>query len=210
MSIADAHRTPPPIAPASASREPVGRQIYHRLRQLIRHGRLPAGARQLSTRQLASDFGVSRNTVVFAHEELKAEGYILSEVGAGSPVAPPSRRGPLDRLSFRERPAPVRAGGLPPNINEPGYRIGQPFDVDLPALDVFPQKLWAKLAADRCARSLHELLRSEWHRSGHLREDRQSAVNHLVRCREADPEIGGCVHQAPWHDEYAAIGKRVP
>ena len=91
MSIADAHRTPPPIAPASASREPVGRQIYRQLRRLIRHGRLRAGARQLSTRQLASDFGVSRNTVVFAHEELKAEGYILSEVGAGSPVAPPSR-----------------------------------------------------------------------------------------------------------------------
>jgi DNA-binding transcriptional regulator YhcF (GntR family) len=128
MSIADAHRALPSIALTPSSQEPVGRQIYRQLRQLILHGRLPARARLPSTRQLASDLGVSRNIVVFAYEELKAEGYILSEVGAGSRVASPVQRGPLDRRSPRERRQPVRAGNLPPSINEPGYRIGQPFE----------------------------------------------------------------------------------
>ena len=73
MSIADTHRALPSIALSPASREPVGRQIYRQLRQLILHGRLPAGARLPSTRRLASDLGVSRNIVVFAYEELKAE-----------------------------------------------------------------------------------------------------------------------------------------
>jgi len=181
MSIADTHRALPSIALSPASREPVGRQIYRQLRQLILHGRLPAGARLPSTRRLASDLGVSRNIVVFAYEELKAEGYILSEVGAGSRVATLVRRGPLDRLSFRERRQPVRAGNLAAKINEPGYRIGQPFEVDLPALDVFPQKLWAKLAANRCARSLRELLRSA--DAGGYLPLRQAIADHLFETR---------------------------
>jgi GntR family transcriptional regulator / MocR family aminotransferase len=111
---------------------------------MILHGRLSVGSRLPSTRQFARDLRVSRNIVVFAYEELKAEGYIVSEAGAGSRVAASFRRHPPDRLTPAERRPVTRPRVPPPRINEPGYRIGQPFEVDLPALDLFPQRLWAK------------------------------------------------------------------
>ncbi|HET7641390.1 MAG TPA: winged helix-turn-helix domain-containing protein, partial [Ktedonobacteraceae bacterium] len=66
---------------------PLYRQLYERLRAEILAGQLEAGARLPSTRLLASELGVSRNTTALAYEQLQLEGYIESRVGDGTRVA---------------------------------------------------------------------------------------------------------------------------
>jgi DNA-binding transcriptional MocR family regulator len=62
---------------------PLVEQIEARLRALIQAGQLPAGARLMSIRQLASQLAVSANTVVVAYDRLAAEGLIDSHGTAG-------------------------------------------------------------------------------------------------------------------------------
>src|SRR5215218_4890124 len=74
-----------PIAPQA--REPLQEQIYRGLRDAILCGRLAPGARLPSTRTLAGDLAVARNTVVPVYEQLRAEGLIAGRTGAGTHVA---------------------------------------------------------------------------------------------------------------------------
>ena len=66
---------------------PLYRRIYDALRTKILRGELAAGAPLPGSRTLARDLGVSRIVVLSAYEQLAAEGYIESAVGAGSRVA---------------------------------------------------------------------------------------------------------------------------
>src|SRR5215467_8055304 len=70
-----------------SSREPMHRQLYRELREAVLGGRLPPGSRLPSTRALATDLGVSRNTVMGAFDQLLAEGYLEGKVGSGTYVA---------------------------------------------------------------------------------------------------------------------------
>ncbi|BBX37062.1 transcriptional regulator [Mycolicibacterium mageritense DSM 44476 = CIP 104973] len=70
-----------------ARREPLHRQLTDGLREAIRSGRLAAGVRLPSSRVLASDLGVSRRMVVDAYAQLVAEGFLVSQTGAGTYVA---------------------------------------------------------------------------------------------------------------------------
>ena len=78
------------LALERASDEPLYRQLYFAIREAILEGRLRPGTRLPSTRSLASDLDVSRNTVVIAFDQLLAEGYVEGRTGAGS-VAIPAR-----------------------------------------------------------------------------------------------------------------------
>ena len=64
----------------------VGAELRERLREMIVRGRLKRGARLPSSRALAARLGVSRNTVLFAYEELAADGVIGGRVGSGTRV----------------------------------------------------------------------------------------------------------------------------
>lgn len=55
------------------------KQLVGRLQQAILSGRLPAGSPLPSSRALAEELGVSRNTVVNAYDHLAAEGYVLAD-----------------------------------------------------------------------------------------------------------------------------------
>ncbi|MEO8599487.1 MAG: winged helix-turn-helix domain-containing protein, partial [bacterium] len=57
-----------------ASGGPVNRQIYQVLREAILSHRLPAGLQLPSSRELAHELAMSRNTVTHAYEQLIAEG----------------------------------------------------------------------------------------------------------------------------------------
>ena len=57
-----------------ASGGPVNRQIYQVLREAILSHQLPAGLQLPSTRELAHELAMSRNTVTHAYEQLIAEG----------------------------------------------------------------------------------------------------------------------------------------
>ncbi len=56
-------------------------QLTSQLRGLIATGRLHKGRALPSSRRLASDLGVSRNTVTYAFEQLAAEGYLEASHG---------------------------------------------------------------------------------------------------------------------------------
>ncbi|TQF30503.1 aspartate aminotransferase [Bradyrhizobium sp. UNPA324] len=56
-------------------------QLTGQLRSLIATGRLGKGRALPSSRRLASDLGVSRNTVTYAFEQLAAEGYLEASHG---------------------------------------------------------------------------------------------------------------------------------
>jgi GntR family transcriptional regulator / MocR family aminotransferase len=66
---------------------PLYRQIYQWIRRAILDGQLLPGQRLPSTRTMASELGISRNTVTIAYEELQAEEFIERTVGSGTIVA---------------------------------------------------------------------------------------------------------------------------
>jgi GntR family transcriptional regulator / MocR family aminotransferase len=57
------------------------------LREAVRTGRLAPGTRLPSSRSLAADLGVARNTVADAYAELIAEGWLTAQQGSGTRVA---------------------------------------------------------------------------------------------------------------------------
>ena len=76
----------------SATRVRAG--LERELREAVRGGRLRPGTRVPSSRALAADLGIARNTVGEAYAQLVAEGWLASKQGAGTWVAdcaPPSR-----------------------------------------------------------------------------------------------------------------------
>src|SRR5919107_1638003 len=69
------------------SKVPLYRQLYENLRQAILTGQLVPGTRLPSTREVAAELGLSRNTVMNAFEQLLAEGYVEGHVGSGTFVS---------------------------------------------------------------------------------------------------------------------------
>ncbi len=65
----------------------LARQIYSFIQAGIASGQLAGGEKMPSTRELATQLGVSRNTVNEAYEMLLAEGYLSSRQGAPTHVA---------------------------------------------------------------------------------------------------------------------------
>jgi GntR family transcriptional regulator/MocR family aminotransferase len=57
------------------------------LREAVRTGRLVPGTRLPSSRSLAADLGIARNTVADAYSELVAEGWLTAQQGSGTRVA---------------------------------------------------------------------------------------------------------------------------
>jgi GntR family transcriptional regulator/MocR family aminotransferase len=105
------------------------------LREAIRGGRLRTGARLPSSRALAADLGVARNTVADTYGQLVEEGWLASRPGSGTWVA--DRYVPLDPAA-----APATPAAPPPRYSlRPG----------VPDLSAFPRSAW--LAAARRALS---------------------------------------------------------
>ena len=61
--------------------------VMDAIRDAIRSGRLVPGTRLPSSRALAADLGVARNTVARAYAELIAEGWLTSQHGSATLVA---------------------------------------------------------------------------------------------------------------------------
>src|SRR5712691_3062069 len=129
---------------------PLIRQIYDQLRQRIVCGELRAGALLPSTRQLAADLHISRIVIIEAYEQLLAEGYIESRQGAGTYVAEGAC------LKTLQQVVPVREDrGSEQPVHMPEHSmLAKPPLIDfrsgLPALDLFPRKLWSQLTRSVC------------------------------------------------------------
>lgn len=66
---------------------PLYRQIAEQIKAQISDGRLPAGARLPTVRQLAEDLGVTRLTVQNAYSDMQADGWVEATVGRGTFVS---------------------------------------------------------------------------------------------------------------------------
>lgn len=104
------------------------------LRDAVRGGRLPAGTALPSSRALARDLGVARNTVVDAYGQLIAEGWLAARHGSGTWVA-----------ERTEPPAAVPAA----QPQEDARAIRHDLRPGVPDVSAFPRAAW--LAAARRA-----------------------------------------------------------
>src|SRR5262249_40578871 len=130
---------------------PLFRQVYQRIRDAILDGTLPPGASLPSSRSLAAQLSTARGTIELAYTLLAGEDYILGRTASGTVVNPRLKHllTPGGRHALRKNfTVPPRAPPPPPRV--------RPFQRGLPALDAFPQKLWARLVARR-PRSLSEI-----------------------------------------------------
>ncbi|MFF0773982.1 PLP-dependent aminotransferase family protein [Nonomuraea wenchangensis] len=103
------------------------------MRDAIRGGRLAPGTRLPATRDLATDLQVSRGVVVEAYEQLVAEGFLVSRVGAGTRVAPRTPTGPEPAPAPEHSSAPAPAPALSPQPAPPHKRRLAPAHKPQPA-----------------------------------------------------------------------------
>jgi GntR family transcriptional regulator / MocR family aminotransferase len=159
-----------PAAAAPARQR--GRALQSALREAVRSGRLAAGTRLPSSRELAADLGVSRGLVTEAYEQLTAEGYLRSDRGAGTWVGDAARA------------AVPGARDLAPRA--PGALVD--FRPGTPDLSLFPRTAWAAAQKSVLARLPHRALGYPDPRG--LPELRTSVASLLTRRRGvvADPE----------------------
>ncbi len=156
-------------------RQGLSRQLYQALRVRVLDGRLASGTRLPASRDLAVALSISRNSVVRAYDQLYAEGFIEGRVGDGTYVAQlPQAAVSVKKLSTKvstgfstglptalstnwldlpvvSSSKVIHSGALglveknhltlPPSGPPRAFRVG------VPAFDLFPFEVWAKLNA---------------------------------------------------------------
>jgi GntR family transcriptional regulator/MocR family aminotransferase len=144
------------------------RWLYVALRAAILDGRLKAGARMPSTRSLASQYSLSRGTVVAAFDQLQSEGYTHTKVGSGTYVAlEAAGRAVSDNstpdLSSGSRQSEARLSKWGERYLRKADVVSAPLHVGCafrdyePAIDLFPTELWARVASRVLRRAPHSL-----------------------------------------------------
>ena len=132
------------LAPPLPETMPRQRVLHHRLREAILSGRLAPGTPLPASRRLAASLKIARNTVLFAYEQLVAEGCLLAD-RQGTRVAllaPPSRAPSRDNeLPAAPLQLSARAvAALPP---EPVREMAAlPFAPGVPDYRAFPFRCW--------------------------------------------------------------------
>ena len=174
---------------------PIYRQLDASMRRLILNGTLAPSQKLPSTRELAQELGVSRITVKSVYEQLVAEGYVFARTGAGTYVS--------DGLDIEASPKIrlPRHKAKPPNVeisehartilsSKASVRHGEtdPFRPGVPALDLFPIKVWNKYLLDAmtCGER-HNLSYGEVNGSAALRA---SIARHLTDARSMQVDPG--------------------
>jgi GntR family transcriptional regulator/MocR family aminotransferase len=114
---------------------PLVDQVFATLRQAILDGRVEAGARLPSWRDLAAQLGVGRGTVQAAYERLSDEGLVFSAGAAGTRAAAVQLTPPPSALEV-QRPLQTLLRGF----SQPCLA----FQTGVPAQDAFPASLWAR------------------------------------------------------------------
>ncbi len=141
------------------------------LREAVRGGRLGPGTRLPSSRVLAADLGVARNTVAEVYNQLVAEGWLTARTGSGTSVA--------------ER----RAADAPRGAAARSETAGPRYDLrpGVPDLSAFPRRAWLATARKVLAAVPDRLL--GYPEPQGLPELRTALAGYLARARgvTADP-----------------------
>ncbi len=105
-----------------------GRALERSLREAVGTGRLAPGTRLPSSRQLAGDLLVARNTVAEVYGQLVAEGWLVARQGSGTRVA--------DRAPWVAETAPATEHEQPSTTHDLG--------AGRPDLSAFPVNAWLR------------------------------------------------------------------
>ncbi|MGW3725924.1 MocR-like pyridoxine biosynthesis transcription factor PdxR [Streptomyces sp. NPDC000851] len=148
------------------------RGLTEALREAVRSGRLAPGTRLPSSRTLAADLGIARNTVADAYADLVAEGWLTARQGSGTRVA--------DRTVV----LPAGSAGRPREPVRPAYDLLP----GLPDLASFPRTEWLKAARRALTAAPYDALGYGDPRG--RPELRVALARYLARARgvRADPE----------------------
>jgi GntR family transcriptional regulator/MocR family aminotransferase len=148
-------------APGANNRHSLHRRLYEAMRRALLEGHVAPGDRLPSSRDLAHDLALSRNTVVAALTQLTVEGYLVSRVGSGTYVSEH-----LPRPSRARRT--VSSAAQAPRLSPRGERLSrdycaselevQPFTPGIADFSAFPLKLWQRLQNKHWRWSYAEML----------------------------------------------------
>ncbi len=129
------------------------RQLESALRDAILSGRMRAGERILSSRELQTHLGLSRNTIVNALAQLESEGYLDVIRGVGTFVAKTLTGRPRPVRAVRNERALVPSYGAQRALDACGLSANAhgavPFRPGIPALDLFPTSAFRRCLGPR-------------------------------------------------------------
>jgi GntR family transcriptional regulator/MocR family aminotransferase len=160
---------------------PLHRLLYESLRRAILDGKITAGDRLPSSRALAQELDVSRNTVVAAISQLTVEGYLVSHVGSGTFVSDN-----LSQVNLARQQAPAKRGHGT-QLSSRGRALAetfcaselevQPFTPGIADFSAFPVQLWQRLQNKYWRMTYPEML--DYSGSGGYAPLRRAIANHL-------------------------------
>ncbi|HYD16632.1 MAG TPA: PLP-dependent aminotransferase family protein [Candidatus Nanoarchaeia archaeon] len=126
-----------------ASRFSLQDQLMRQIKELIQRGTLAPSEPLPSTRELATQLNVSRNTVVYAYDRLVSEGYLAPYPRSGVFVSPSISLFQDAHWATKSSTAAkttVRPGPAPKNLGSPA-----PFRPCQPDVTLFPLLIWNRL-----------------------------------------------------------------
>jgi GntR family transcriptional regulator/MocR family aminotransferase len=141
-------------------KQPLHRQLYSAIRRAILDGKLGAGDRLPSSRELTLDLKLSRNTVIAAINQLIVEGYLVSHIGSGTFVQDNVPKASGNRRAALERAAPKlsnRGDALASTYCANQLEV-QPFSSSIADFSAFPVALWQRLQNKHWRMSYHDML----------------------------------------------------
>ncbi|MDP3628209.1 MAG: PLP-dependent aminotransferase family protein, partial [Hydrogenophaga sp.] len=158
---------------------PLHRQLYEALRRALLDGKLAAGERLPSSRDLAQDLNLSRNTVVAAINQLTVEGYLLSQVGSGTYVAESVPKAtPRPRALTQQQAGQLsrRGEALASTFCATELEV-QPFTPGIADFSAFPVALWQRLQNKHWRMTYPEML--DYNDSGGYAPLRRAVADYL-------------------------------
>jgi len=178
-----------PLQIKAGGGRPLHEQISEQVRLLITEGKLRPGSYVPSSRQLADQLGVSRNTVLLAFSRLASEGYIEAAKGSHTFVSQAYAnswplRGYAAKSSAQARPIrrpPILFRGEAQQLVPPGRKPVFDFFVGRPCPHCFPRRIWRRLLLKRLASAGSAL--SEYPHPAGLLELRHAIADHLGTAR---------------------------
>lgn len=182
------------------------KRVYDVLQQAIQNGAIAAGSRLPSSRDLAKELSISRNTVLAAYEQLQSEGYLLTRAGSGTFICDtlpertpemavslpdPSHSSPLAHLSHRGARLLMQHGA--------GSHQWGAFMPGVPDVSHMPHDVWRKIERRISRRMPVEALSYSGH--GGCVQLQQALAEYLrvIRSVQCTPEqivITAGTHQA--------------
>jgi GntR family transcriptional regulator / MocR family aminotransferase len=186
------------------SEEPIYVQLYRYIRQEMSEGRIAAGVKLPSVRQLAARLGISRTPIALAYDQLQAEGYVRSVPRSGLytealPVNDADKQLKMRTVKGQGLGDQERTAGESKSEGQPSRQIDIDFGYGAVDWSRFPTAAWRK-QLNRCLQPDDGRLFRYGELAGEpeLREEIASYLHRTrgVRCHPDSIVIGAGTYQS--------------